>query len=140
MGVVRCAHIRITYAMSSQATFSSFSLDSVIHIYKCVWTPFVSERLELICEEPENVHDRYSVSITKDESVVGHVPRELSKTVWYFLRREGTGYCEVTAPRKHGKGLEVPCKYTFEGSRRLVARIEHLLGNSNNASVNSCPY
>ena len=77
--------------MSSQANISFYSLDSVIrghHIYKSLWTPFIGETLELKCEEPENVHDRYSVCVMKNgDFIVGHVPRELSKTVWYFLKR-----------------------------------------------------
>jgi hypothetical protein len=98
-------------------------------------------RLNVKCEEPENIHDRHCVCVVKDDgTVVGHVPRALSKTIWHFLRKAGQGDCEVTAPRKHGKGLEVPCKYNFEGNRRLVRKLESLLGQDLSSDMNSCPY
>ena len=135
-------NLRTIAVMASQGDVSFCSLDGVIrghHIYKSVWTPFIGEGLVLKREEPENIHDRYSVCVVKDgDAVVGHVPRELSKILWNFLRRGGQGTCEVTGPRKHGKGLEVPCTYNFEGNRRLISRLENLLEDSN--SVNSCPY
>ena len=28
--------------------------------------------------------------------IVGHVPREAARTVWYFLKRGGSGWCEIT--------------------------------------------
>ena len=38
---------------------------------------YVGETL-LVEREEGNVHDSYAVSIKKDDSVVGHVPREIS--------------------------------------------------------------
>ena len=32
--------------------------------------------------------DRFAVAVTKDDMVVGHVPREFSKLCWHFLRHE----------------------------------------------------
>uniref|UniRef100_A0A1X7VS29 HIRAN domain-containing protein n=1 Tax=Amphimedon queenslandica TaxID=400682 RepID=A0A1X7VS29_AMPQE len=37
-----------------------------------------------------NSHDARSVAVLKDGIVVGHVPREIPKTVWYLLNRGGS--------------------------------------------------
>ena len=77
------------------------------HIYKRVWSPIVGEVLELLREE-ENEHDRFAVCLLKPGAVtVGHIPRELSRKIWHFLRHNGKytrhhlGYC-VTRPPYFG--------------------------------------
>ena len=39
-----------------------------------------------MAREAGNTEDRFAVAITKDDMVVGHVPREFSKLCWHFLR------------------------------------------------------
>ena len=53
------------------------------HVYKDVWTPFIGEEL-MVLREPENEYDCFAVAITLDGSVVGRVPKELSR---HFVRR-----------------------------------------------------
>ena len=107
-------------------------------MFKSIWTPFVGEQLQ-ICREGGNVHDRYAVSVKKDDgTLVGHVPREISRIFWYFLRHGGNITCEVSGRRKRGKGLEVPCLYEFRGVKKLVAKLEVLL--SDKRVSNSCPF
>ena len=96
------------------------------HSYKRVWSPTVGEVLQLSREEG-NAHDRFAVCLVKGEVVVDHVPRELSRKIWHFLRHCGRATCEVTGRRKFGKGLEVPCVYHFEGKQHIVKRLEGLL-------------
>ena len=59
----------------------------------------------------------------KDGAIVGHIPRELSRSYWYFIRHGGTISCEVTGSRQRGIGLEVPCVYRLAGSEKLVQRM-----------------
>ena len=71
--------------------------DSVIrghHIYKDIWTPFVSE---ILCVEQEahNTADHFAVAVVKDETVVGHVPHKVLHLVWHFIEHDGTVTCEV---------------------------------------------
>ena len=90
-------------------------MDSVVrghHIYKRVWTPVMGEKLALKAED-DNSSDARAVAVCKNGDVVGHVPRESAKTVWFFLKRGGNGECAISGRRKKGKGLEVPCTYTF---------------------------
>ena len=72
--------------MASQAeeTFSFVSVVRGHHIYKSVWTPMLGERLS-VRPETGNNHDKHAVSVVKRGGIVGHVPRELSRTVWHFL-------------------------------------------------------
>ena len=64
------------------------------HIYKDIWTPFVGEILRLE-QEAHTTADRFPVAVVKDETVVGHVPREVSRLVWHFIEHDGTVTCEV---------------------------------------------
>ena len=108
--------------MSSPSTRAElFTLESVVrghHIYKRIWTPMLGERLQIEVEEG-NRNDARAVAVQKRGMVVGHLPRETAKVVWYFLKRGGSGWCEITGRKKKGIGLEVPCVYTFSGPTNL---------------------
>ena len=62
----------------------------------------------------------------KDDRIVGHIPREVSKTAWHFLEHGGEIRCEITSRRRRsdivGKGLEVPCTYTFEVEPKMIKK------------------
>lgn len=89
------------------------------HVYQDVWAPVIGEIL--ICQrETGNLEDRYAVAVYKSEEVVGHVPRKISSLCAAFLRRSGVITCTVQGNRRYSSdlvqgGMEVPCKYTFQG-------------------------
>ena len=92
------------------------------HVYKRIWTPRLGEQLTL-APESDNDHDRRAVAVFKGSTVVGHVPRSLSRIVWYFLRRGGIGRSEVSGNRRKKFGLEVPCIFFFTSTlSRLTTR------------------
>ena len=106
----------------------SFRIESTVrghHVYKTRWSPSIGE--ELCCEvEEDNTFDRYAVAVTKDERVVGHVPRELARICYFFLKKQhSTMTCTVTDKRRpsDGKGLVVPCIYIFNGKERHVQKL-----------------
>ena len=66
----------------------------------------------------------------KDGAIVGHVPRELSRVYWYFIRHGETISCEVTGSRQRGVGLEVPCVYRLAESEKLVQRMKSLTSST----------
>lgn len=112
----------------------SFEFESVIrghHVSKQQWTPVVGESLDVECE-PSNPYDSYAVSVSKDGTVIGHVPREVRRHFYTFLHNEGSITCEVTGHRKYGKGLEVPCVYEFRASRKTVIKVKKTLGKLKN--------
>ena len=42
--------------------------------------------------------DNFAVAVIKNGKVVGHVPKTVSRAVYFFLNRDGhSGFCEVTA-------------------------------------------
>ena len=55
------------------------------HVYKNIWAPFAGEQLSLQAEE-DNEHDKYAVAVLKDDYVVGHVPRAISRLFHFFLQ------------------------------------------------------
>jgi hypothetical protein len=87
--------------------------------------------------ELKNPQDPFAVAVMKDDSngngstVVGHVPRAVSRTVSFFLRKdESVGFCEVTGEivnRGAGLGLEIPCVYRFYGRLAYIERLKNLL-------------
>ena len=73
--------------MASEAD-EVYTYDSVIrghHAYKLIWTPRMGEQLPLRCED-NNVRGA-AVAVMKGIVVVGHLPRVLARTVFYFLKR-----------------------------------------------------
>ena len=100
-----------------------------------MWTPAVGETLRLTVE-PTNSHDIYAVALIQDGRdrtvrVVGHVPRNVSRVISFFLKKGGhVGYCEVTGERTNrgaGLGLEIPGVYRFYGRQPYVNRLKSLL-------------
>lgn len=100
------------------------------HVYCREWTPAVGEVLSLK-QEPDNCRDRFAVAVLRNGRVVGHIPMSVSKTVYFFLNRDGhSGLCEVTArPTNRGVdlGVEVPCVYRFYGRQSHIDRLSQLI-------------
>ncbi len=103
------------------------------HIYQAIWTAAVGE--VLACErEPRNTTDRYAVAVKKDGTVIGHLPRKVSRVCSLFLRRGGTIQCAVTGRRMYSGdlpqgGLEIPCILTFRNTAKPkeLAKLERFL-------------
>ena len=93
------------------------------HRYKDVWLPQIGDSFDLTIEE-DNRHDRYAVATMVNEEIVGHVPREFSRIVYYFIQR-------VTGRRKRSitdmKGLEIPCIYEFSSQKKKIVKMKKLL-------------
>ena len=87
------------------------------HVYQEIWEAAVGEMLA--CErQPRNAADRYAVSVKKDGTIIGHLPRKVSRVCSLFLRRGGMIRCTVTGRRRYSGdlpqgGLEIPCILAF---------------------------
>ena len=63
---------------------------SGFHVYKDIWKPTLSQLLEIFHEQ-RNVYDPFAMAfkvksaamLTK--SVIGHIPRDISRFCWYFM-------------------------------------------------------
>lgn len=100
-------------------------------MYKEFWHPTIGETL---MAKPEfgNAHDPYAVAVvTLDDTIVGHLPRNISTLCHVFLRRNGDILVQVTDRRRRSTdlpqgGLEVPCTLTFVGESKDLLKIEKL--------------
>ena len=93
------------------------------HIYKTIWAATIGE--ELVCErEPTNAIDRYAVAVIKDGTIIGHLPKKLSKICSIFLRRGGSITCEVTGSRRYSADLPQGGLVTFQGQAKRNKQTE----------------
>jgi len=123
---------------SSRGVFEAF-FDSCVrgfHVYQEVWTPVLGEILPCT-RELGNAHDIFAVKVTKDGVTIGHVPKKISSTCSLFISNGGVLLCEITNPnRRYSRdlvqgGLEIPCKFKFQGSKELTDKAKKLLIISN---------
>ena len=76
----------------STAVYKMESYVQGYHIYKDIWTAMIGE--DLLCErEPFNVVDRYAVAVLKDDTIVGHIPKKISRIRSLFIVRDGAIAC-----------------------------------------------
>ena len=75
---------------------NQFGVHCCYHVYNTTWTPSVGEQLETFCEAG-NEHDKHAVAVTRENSsaVIGHLPRNISRTCWHFIKSKG----EITGER-----------------------------------------
>ena len=57
-------------------------------VYGDIWEAVIGEELD--CQrDPSNAIDRYAVAVVKSGTVVGHLPKKLSRIYSLFIRRGG---------------------------------------------------
>ena len=93
-----------------------------------VWLPFIGEYLNTQVEV-DNVHDKYTVKVLKNEDLVGHVHRELLCYCSFVLNSGGTMSANVTGARENrrGNGLTIPCKYKQKGPNTFLSKAEYII-------------
>ena len=103
-------------------------------MYQRIWNPELGE-VAIAVREGDNTHDRYAVAILEAETccAVGHLPREISKECFYFLKMGGAIKVEIIGPRRRSDlpqgGLEVPCIMTLEHKdENIIKKAKELLG------------
>ena len=93
-----------------------------------IWTAALGEIVD--CRrEPRNPKDRYAVSVVKNDTIIGHLPRKVSKVCSLFLRRGGRIQCRVSGSRQFSAdlpqgGLEIPCTLVFQSSSKELKKIK----------------
>ena len=118
-------------AESNDAIFLFASVIRGHHIYKALWTPLLGEHLGVFPEEG-NGHDLHAVSVMKEGVIVGHVPKEHSRTFHFFISHGGTVSYEVTGHRRLGFGLEVQCIYKLTGKEKMIMKAKEILSKKKN--------
>ena len=105
----------------------SFTFDTGLrgyHEYKIQWNPYINQPVGFD-QEIGNIHDDFAVAGsvllpgTQHLTIVGHIPRELSRYIWFALElgAEITGKVKSDrhrpSPLLQG-GLEIPVTVTVE--------------------------
>ena len=116
---------------------TNFDVDSFVkgyHEYKSIWTPKIAEILSTE-RVPGNLGDKYAVCVKKNEIVV-HLPLgkgdKFAKTVFYFLRADEYGLCNVLIKGKpfnlgDGDGMQVSCTLNFVGRKKFLCILQKTL-------------
>ena len=104
------------------------------HVYRFTWEPYLGDDFST-AHERNNGHDKYAVAVfpvdCKERTIVGHLPREISKVSCLFLLRGGIISGVVTGRRRKTAescgGIEVPCELIFKHRRSIVLRLKQLI-------------
>ena len=115
------AHTQVIVTLQLMRIMSEFIINSAIrgfHVYKSLWTPEIGEELSTV-QETSNMHDRFAVTIRKGTLTIGHVPAEISKVCWFFLRCGGTINCRVSNDRHRHSPFEE------DGLKEIVSTNTH---------------
>ena len=81
--------------------------------------------------DPSNSFDSYAIAVEKDETIIGHLPRKVSRVSNLFLKRGGRINCTVTGGHRHSTdmpqgGLEIPFTVLF-GSNIEIDKLKLVL-------------
>ena len=101
------------------------------YVYHRIWFATIGEVLSYE-REPTNSKDRYAVTVKKDETVIGHLPRKVSRVCSLFLRRGGTVHCQVSGSWSYSSdlpqgGLEIPCEVIISAKPKEIKKLKRSL-------------
>ena len=101
------------------------------HVYMSIWAATVGEELDCV-REPTNPSDRYAVAVVKNGTIIGHLPRRISKVSSILLRRGGFITCIVSGSRRYSAdlpqgGLEIPCKLLFKAKATEMKKLRQCM-------------
>ena len=117
---------------------TNFDVDSFVKgydEYKSIWTPTIGQILSTE-REPGNLVDKYAVCIKNENEIVGHLPLgkdgKFAKTVFYFLRADEYGSCNVLIKGKpvnlgDGDEMHVSCTLNFVGQKKFICILQKTL-------------
>jgi hypothetical protein len=94
------------------------------HEYHTIWSPTIGEEL-VAKHESHSVQDRYAIAALKllpgtiHPSVVGHLPRKISRFTYYIIIHGGRVSCQVISVRYRRSplvqgGLEIPVRVIID--------------------------
>ena len=118
--------------------FTKFCFESYVcgfhmyHMYQTVWSPIIGEENLECRHEEKNEEDEFAIGVyqndSQKETLVGHMPRKISKFVDKFLSFPNSKFsCKAKGKRLNkgtGYGLEIPVIYTFNGHEKAIERIK----------------
>ena len=112
-GKISFSHLK-NYFLPKEGPVKIWEIECVVrgyHVYKRDWKPDIGDIFETEVEDFDD-HDRYAVAVQVDGDTVGHLPKEVSKICYFFIRNGGCITGKVIGSRKLSsvfmKGLEIP--------------------------------
>ena len=101
-------------------------------MYQTVWSLIIGEENLECRHEEKNEEDEFAIGVYRNdfqkETLVGHMPRNISKFVYKFLKLPNSKLsCKVKEKRLNtgvGYGLEIPVIYTFNGHEKSIEWIK----------------
>ena len=100
-------------------------------VWARAWVSWPGEKIHAE-QELDNAVDKFAEKVVKDNETVGHLPREYSRILWYFIARGGKICVEVTGRRRNCKqlcgGMEIACRLVFTcSSKAKINRLKEIL-------------
>ena len=116
--------------MTEQQVLETNSYIRGYHVYKDTWSATIGETL-LVKREIGNMNDPNAVAIYQEDTVVGHVPRNLAPRFFHFLSRDTCkAFVKETGNnvnRGAGFGLVIPCIYRLYGPPADIKKMDELV-------------
>ena len=112
MGVHATCHVIYMAGVSQEISTRFLCGLRGYHEYCHEWTPVQNEVL-CVQQERRNPHDYYAIAAIKQQQVVGHLPKEISRFTWFIINRGAAVSVKVVdinyrrSPLVQG-GLEIP--------------------------------
>ena len=75
------------------------------------------------------------MTVRSDEKTTGHIPEDLSKIMYFFLKKVGRFKLKITGPRQHSRnliqrGLKLSCTYTYSTTHEeLYGKLVELISD-----------
>ena len=94
-------HAVIQRGKSGRQNMEMFAFTSAVcgyHVYQDLLSHQLEKKL-VAKREFNNTMDKHAVKVVKGNENVGHLPREFSRILWYFLARSGEISVEVIGCR-----------------------------------------
>ena len=80
-------------------------LHQMISLFGESWSPSEDQKLER-ARENEIPYDKFAVVIVLNKVTVGHLPKEISKTVSFFFKHGAEAMCTVNGRSRHSEITE----------------------------------
>ena len=97
----------------TQSCFESYVRG--FHVYKTVWSPLIGEENLKCRHEQNNNEDEFAIGVYRNdlekETLVGHMPRNISKTVHNFLKLPNSKISCKSVARGSTEVLDLVWKY-----------------------------
>merc|ERR1719494_233667 len=106
--------------------FQSYITGHCIH--KDIWTMILDQKLATN-KEKNNPLSKFAVAVIRDDQIVGHLQKDISKLCAGALLSGEKINCTVTRKRenKRKNGLEVLCRYHVRGSKHIREKIQCMI-------------